>query len=76
MLKNASTSFSTGHSYSSVHGRTHEAEVILTITGHELLFISLHFMVQNDYGFWGCMMNILTRLWIHIHDRKSWHRTY
>jgi len=25
----------------SVHGCTHEANVILTITGHELLFISL-----------------------------------
>ena len=35
----------------SVRGRTHEANVILTITGHELLFISLDFMVQNDYGF-------------------------
>jgi len=42
--------------------RTHEANVILTISGHELLFISLDFMVQNDYGFQGCMMNILTRL--------------
>jgi len=59
----------------SVRGRmrrhTHEANVILTIAGHELLFISLAFMVQNDYyyyyyyGFRGCMMNILTRLWIH-----------
>ena len=40
---------------------THEAEVSLTISGHELLFISLDFMVQNDYGFRGGMMNILTR---------------
>jgi len=46
----------------SVHRRTHEANVILTISGHELIFISLDFMVQNDYGFRGCMMNILTRL--------------
>ena len=22
-------------------------------------------MVENDYGFWGCMMNVLIRLWIH-----------
>ena len=29
---------------------THEANVILTISGHELLFISLDFMVQYDYG--------------------------
>jgi len=35
----------------SVHGRTHEANVILTISGHELLFVSLDFIVQNDYGF-------------------------
>jgi len=53
----------------SVRGRmrrhTHEANVILTIAGHELLFISLAFMVQNDCGFRGCMMNILTRLQIH-----------
>jgi len=34
----------------SVHGRTHEMNVILTISGHELLFISLDFMVQIDYG--------------------------
>jgi len=27
-----------------------DVNVILTITGHELLFISLDFMVQNDYG--------------------------
>ena len=33
----------------SVH--THKANVILTITGHELLFISLDFMLQNDHGF-------------------------
>ena len=31
----------------------------LTISGCELLFISLDFMVQNDYGFRSCMMNIL-----------------
>ena len=35
----------------SVRGHTHEANVILTISGHELLFIPLDFMVQNDYGF-------------------------
>ena len=34
----------------SVHGRTHEMNVILTISGHELLFILLDFMVQIDYG--------------------------
>ena len=34
----------------------------------KLQFISLAFMVQNDYGFQACVMNILTRLWIHIHD--------
>ena len=33
--------------------------LILTISGYELLFISLAFMVQNDYGFRGCTMNIL-----------------
>ena len=44
----------------SVRGCTHEANVILTISGHEPLFISLAFMVQNDYGFRGCMMNMLT----------------
>jgi len=43
----------------SVHGRPH---VVLTILEHELLFISLDFMVQNDYEFRRCMMNILTRL--------------
>ena len=35
---------------------------VLTISGHERLFISLDFIVQNDYGFQGCMMNIPTRL--------------
>ena len=37
----------------SVCGHTHKANVILKISGHELLFtcISLAFMVQNDYGF-------------------------
>jgi len=35
----------------SVCGCTHKGNIILTITGHELLFILLHFMVQNDYGF-------------------------
>ena len=35
---------------------------VLTISGHELPFVSLHHMVQNDYGFLGCMMNIFTRL--------------
>ena len=33
----------------SVHGRTHEMNVTLTISGHELLFILLDFMVQIDY---------------------------
>ena len=48
----------------SVRGCTHEENVILIISGHELLFISLDFMVEkiNDYWFQGCMMNILTRL--------------
>ena len=46
----------------SVCGCTHEENVILTISGHELLLISLDFMVQNDYGFQDCMMNVLTRL--------------
>jgi len=36
-----------------------QSERHLALTGHELLFISLHFMVQNDYG---CMMNILIKL--------------
>jgi len=40
----------------------YSTHVVLTISGHELLFISLHFMVQNDYGFRGCMMNTLTML--------------
>jgi len=37
--------------------RTHEVNgnIILTISGHELLFISLAFMVQNDCWFRGCM---------------------
>jgi len=35
----------------SVRRRTHEANVFITITGHELLFKSLHFMVENDDGF-------------------------
>jgi len=26
----------------------------------------------NRYWFQGCMMNILTRLWIHIHDNTLW----
>jgi len=54
----------------SVRGHTHEANVVLTISGHELLFRSLDIMVRNDYGFRGCMMNILIRLWIHIHHNK------
>ena len=29
------------------------------------------FYGANDYGFWGCMMNILIRLWIHIHHTRS-----
>ena len=32
----------------SVRRRTH---IVLTISGHELLFIAPDFMVQNDYGF-------------------------
>jgi len=52
----------------SVCKRTHEENIILTITGHELLFISLEFVVQKEYGLWGCSMNILIRLWIHIHN--------
>jgi len=40
--------------------RTHKVHIIPTISGHELLFISLDFMVQNDYGFRRCMMNIPT----------------
>ena len=35
----------------SVPGRTHEANIIHTISEHELLFVSLDFMVQNDYEF-------------------------
>ena len=31
----------------SVRRHSHEANIILTITGHELLFISLDFMVAN-----------------------------
>jgi len=40
----------------SVCGHTHEANVILTISAHELLFRSLDFTVQKDYGFRGCMI--------------------
>ena len=50
----------------SVSGHIHEANVILTITGHELLFISLDFIVQNDYG---CCM---TGCEYHIHDNMLW----
>jgi len=35
----------------SVRRRTHKANVFLTITGHELVHISLHIMVENDDGF-------------------------
>ena len=55
----------------SVCRHTHEANAILTILGHELLFILLDFMIQNDYGFRGCT-NILTRLWIHLHNNMLW----
>jgi len=48
------------NSFSAKH--THKVNAIPTISGHELLFISLDFMVQNDDGFQDCMMNILTRL--------------
>jgi len=41
-----------GHTHS-VRRCTHEANVTLAISGHELLFISLDFMLQNDYGFQG-----------------------
>jgi len=52
MLRNArSTSFSVG-AYSHCPYNT--------VSGYELLFISLDFMVQNDYGFRGCIVNILT----------------
>jgi len=44
----------------------------LTMSGYELLFISLAFMVQNDYGCRGCMMNILTRLCLHKHHNTLW----
>jgi len=33
------------------HSVRRHKNVILTVTGHKLLFISLDFMVQNDYGF-------------------------
>jgi len=58
----------------SVHGCTHKAKLMssLHFQRHELLFISPDFMVKNDYGFQGCMMNTLTRLWIHIHDNMLW----
>lgn len=41
---------------------------------HELLFIIARFMVQKDYGFWGCTINVLTMLWVyhseaHVHSR-------
>jgi len=52
----------------SVHGCTHEANVILTTSGHELLFI-----ITSVDGFRGCMMNTLIWLWIHKHDScYSW----
>ena len=37
---------------------------------HTLCTVHLDFM--GDYGVWRCMMNILIRLWIHIHDNMLW----
>jgi len=48
MLRNARSY--AGVATHSVCKRTHEENIILTITGHELLFISLEFVVQKEYG--------------------------
>ena len=62
-----------GHTHS-VRRCTHEARVTLTISGHEPLFTSLRFYGTKlmIMGFKVCMMNILIRLRIHIHDSMLW----
>jgi len=54
------------------HRRTHKANIILTISGHELLFILLDFMVQMIMGF-------KVAWWIYLpgceYTHSSWQKT-